>query len=54
VAIHCDPASEETSRTGCARHDGLPRRPLPLSPRNDKLCVVIVRAESPWRSTGSQ
>ena len=41
VAIHCEPVSEQTSRTGRARYDGLPRRPLPLPPRNDKVCMVI-------------
>ena len=44
MAIHCEPVCEETSRPCPPRHDGLPRRPF-CPPRNDKECVVIVRAK---------
>ena len=66
VAIHCEPASEETSRTRYTRRDGLPRRSLSCPPRNDKVRVspskptfhsfpnLSSRGRSPWRSTVNQ
>ncbi|MBT7650831.1 MAG: hypothetical protein HN553_07650 [Opitutae bacterium] len=42
MAIHCDPAREETSRTCSARHDGLPRRSLAFPTRNDKVVFPTI------------
>ena len=41
MAIHCEPVSEETSRSRPSRHDGLPASSY-RPPRNDKAVTHII------------
>ena len=55
MAIHCEPVNEETSRPRRSRHDGLRRRSLTLSPRNDKSVYGHRTAHSiPYDSLSSR
>jgi hypothetical protein len=45
--------TEPPTPSALLEHDGLPRRSLPLPPRNDKVCCHREGA-SPWRSTVNQ
>lgn len=42
VVTRCEQGSEETSRPPPSRHDGLRRRSLLFTPRNDKAVTHII------------
>ena len=49
-AIHCEPVSEETSRTRASRHNGLPRRPTVLLAMTS--CTHCIHSSSPCHREG--
>ena len=52
VAIHWLSINEPHPPSASPEPPWIAASLAPLPPRNDKECVVIARAESPWRSTG--